>query len=72
MNSQERVLSIFINLLHGQKLKKKELEEEFGVSGKSIQRDMEIIDKVIDKKLTENLGNMNYYLLIMPKLKTRL
>ncbi|MFW5458608.1 hypothetical protein [Streptococcus hyovaginalis] len=22
---------------------------------------MEIIDKVIDKKLTENLGNMNYY-----------
>ncbi|WP_029691143.1 helix-turn-helix transcriptional regulator [Streptococcus hyovaginalis] len=61
MNSQERVLSIFINLLHGQKLKKKELEEEFGVSGKSIQRDMEIIDKVIDKKLTENLGNMNYY-----------
>ncbi len=40
MNSQERLLTIFLRLQAGKKLSKVKLSKEFGVDPKSIQRDI--------------------------------
>lgn len=50
VGKNNRVLFLYSRLLEGQKLKKSELAEEFGVSDKSIQRDFESIRDFLDRK----------------------
>lgn len=52
-NKSNRVLFLYSRLLHGRKLRKSELAEEFGVSEKSIQRDLEAIRDFLDRKMVE-------------------
>lgn len=47
MQEQERILTIFIRLQSGEKLSKKELAQEFGVSDKTIQRDLSLLKHFI-------------------------
>lgn len=53
MGKNNRVLFLYSRLLRGQKLKKEELADEFGVSEKSIQRDIEAIRDFLDRKYVE-------------------
>lgn len=48
MNGQERILNIFIQLLNGKTLAKKNLMEEYQVESSSIQRSIKLIEKVLD------------------------
>lgn len=47
MNSQERLLTIFLRLQAGKRLSKANLSEEFGVDPKSIQRDISRLKKIL-------------------------
>lgn len=49
MNGQKRILKIFIQLLNGTTLTKKELMEEYQKQGSTIQRDMAIIEEVLEE-----------------------
>lgn len=53
MGKNNRVLFLYSRLLRGQKLRKEELADEFGVSEKSIQRDIEAIRDFLDRKYVE-------------------
>ena len=50
MNSQQRLLTIFLQLLDGRKVSKKELMEEFGKKESTIQRDIAAIEEVLFDK----------------------
>lgn len=54
IGKNNRVLFLYSRLVQGQKLKKNELAEEFGVSDKSIQRDFEAIRDFLDRKDVED------------------
>lgn len=54
MNSQERLLTIFLMLQAGKKLSKARLATEFGVDPKSIQRDISRLKGILEKN--PNLG----------------
>lgn len=58
VGKNNRVLFLYSRLLEGQKLKKSELAEEFGVSDKSIQRDFESIRDFLDRKGIEEEDRM--------------
>lgn len=58
VGKNNRVLFLYSRLLEGQKLKKGELAEEFGVSDKSIQRDFESIRDFLDRKGIEEEDRM--------------
>ncbi|KAF1298449.1 hypothetical protein BAU15_11885 [Enterococcus sp. JM4C] len=51
MNGQKRILKIFIQLLSGATLTKKELIDTYQKQGSTIQRDMMIIEDVLDENL---------------------
>ena len=50
MNSQERLLTIFLRLQAGKKLSKARLSTEFGVDPKSIQRDISRLKGTLEEK----------------------
>ena len=54
MNSQERLLTIFLRLRAGKKLSKARLSTEFGVDPKSIQRDISRLKGILEEN--PNLG----------------
>lgn len=54
MNSQERLLTIFLRLQAGEKLSKARLSTEFGVDPKSIQRDISRLKGILEEN--RNLG----------------
>ena len=54
MNSQERLLTIFLRLQAGKKLSKGKLSKEFGVDPKSIQRDIRRLKGIFEEN--PNLG----------------
>ena len=54
MNSQERLLTIFLRLQAGKKLSKARLSTEFGVDPKSIQRDISRLKGILEEN--PNLG----------------
>lgn len=54
MNSQERLLTIFLRLQAGKKLSKVKLSKEFGVDSKSIQRDISRLKRILEEN--PNLG----------------
>ena len=54
MNSQERLLTIFLRLQTGKRLLKAKLSEEFGVDPKSIQRDISRLKGILEEN--HNLG----------------
>ena len=54
MNSQERLLTIFLRLQAGKKLSKVKLSKEFGVDPKSIQRDISRLKGILEEN--PNLG----------------
>ena len=54
MNSQERLLTIFLRLQAGKKLSKARLATEFGVDPKSIQRDISRLKGILEEN--HNLG----------------
>lgn len=54
MNSQERLLTIFLRLQAGKKLSKVKLSKEFGVDPKSIQRDISRLKGILEEN--SNLG----------------
>lgn len=58
VGKNNRVLFLYSRLLEGQKLKKGELAEEFGVSEKSVQRDFESIRDFLDRKDIEEEDRM--------------
>lgn len=58
MNAPERVLTIFLRLLNGEKLVKKNLIDEYGKQDRSIQRDISIIEEVL-KKYDDEFGILN-------------
>ena len=68
MNSQERLLTIFLYLQSGKKLSKIQLAEEFSVSPKTIQRDISILKFVLEEqhssvsKIEFNANDNTYYL----------
>lgn len=49
MNGQKRILKMFIQLLNGSVLTKKELMETYQKKGSTIQRDMAIIEEVLEE-----------------------
>lgn len=51
MNGQQRLLMIFIRLLSGRKITKRELTEEFGKKESTIQRDIAIIEDVLSEDI---------------------
>lgn len=51
MNSQQRMLTIFLRLLSGKKITKRELMEEFNKKGSTIQRDIGYIEEVLLNKV---------------------
>ena len=53
IGKSNRVLFLYSRLMHGQMLRKDELAAEFGVSEKSIQRDLEAIRDFLDRKMAE-------------------
>ena len=53
VGKSSRVLSLYSRLLNGQMLRKNELAGEFGVSEKSIQRDLEAVRDFLDQKAAE-------------------
>lgn len=64
MNGQKRILKIFIQLLNGETLTKKELMEKYGKQGSSIQRDIKIIEEVLEENNNSamcmtNLGTLS-------------
>ena len=54
MNSQERILTIFLRLQAGKRLSKAKLSEEFGVDPKSIQRDISRLKKILGELTFSN------------------
>ncbi len=54
MNSQERLLTIFLRLQAGKRLSKTKLSEEFGVDPKSIQRDISKLKKILVEQTFSN------------------
>ena len=50
MNSQERLLTIFLRLQAGERLSKARLSTEFGVDPKSIQRDISRLKGTLEEK----------------------
>ena len=62
IDKNNRVLLLYSKLLKGQILKKNELAEQFHVSEKSIQRDLESIRDFLDRQATEGgYGNQLIY-----------
>ena len=55
-NKSLRMLEIYSRLMDGQYLKKGELANEFGVDGKSIQRDIEDIRSFLNNNILEDYG----------------
>lgn len=53
MNSQKRILHIFLQLLSGKKLIKKDLMEKYGKQSSTIQRDMSAIQETINLTLED-------------------
>ena len=51
MNSQQRMLTIFLHLLNGKKITKRELMEEFDKKESTIQRDIGYIEEVLLNKV---------------------
>ena len=49
MNSQERLLTIFLRLQAGERLSKARLSTEFGVDPKSIQRDISRLKGILEE-----------------------
>lgn len=54
MNSQERLLTIFLRLQAGKRLSKANLSEEFGVDPKSIQRDISKLKRILGDQMFSN------------------
>lgn len=54
MNSQERLLTIFLRLQAGKRLSKANLSEEFGVDPKSIQRDISKLKRILEEQSFSN------------------
>lgn len=54
MNSQERLLTIFLRLQAGKRLSKANLSEEFGVDPKSIQRDISKLKRILEEQPFSN------------------
>ena len=54
MNSQERLLTIFLRLQAGKRLSKINLSEEFGVDPKSIQRDISRLKRILGEQISLN------------------
>ena len=54
MNSQERLLTIFLRLQAGKRLSKAKLSEEFGVVPKSIQRDISRLKRILGEQIFLN------------------
>ena len=62
IGKSNRVLFLYSRLMHGQMLRKDELAAEFGVSEKSIQRDLEAIRDFLDRRVAqEGFGSMLVY-----------
>ena len=55
MNSQERLLTIFLRLQAGERLSKARLSTEFGVDPKSIQRDISRLKGTLEEKISFRL-----------------
>ncbi|KAF1298435.1 hypothetical protein BAU15_11800 [Enterococcus sp. JM4C] len=56
MNGQMRILRIFIQLLNGETLYKKDLIEEYQKKGSTIQRDMTVIEEALEENLRTSLN----------------
>lgn len=61
MNSQKRVLTIFMRLLNGEKLSKKDLMADYGKDGNTIQRDIRVIQDLLDENTYSDIdyGHLN-------------
>ena len=53
LSKNDRVLFLYSRLLQGQKLRKEEIAERFGISDKSVQRDIEDIRGFLDRMFVE-------------------
>ena len=54
MNSQERLMTIFLRLQSGKRLSKAQLTREFSVNPKTIQRDISILRRIIEEQHLSN------------------
>ena len=54
MNSQERLITIFLRLQSGKRLSKAQLTREFFVNPKTIQRDMSTLRRIIEEQHLSN------------------
>ena len=54
MNSQERLITIFLRLQYGKRLSKTQLTREFSVNPKTIQRDISTLRRIIEEQLLSN------------------
>lgn len=61
MNSKKRILELFVALLSGKMLTKTELMQQYKKDGSTIQRDMTLIEEVIDEHQNDaiTLGKLN-------------
>lgn len=58
MNSQKRILKIFLRMLNGEVLTKKNLMADYQKDANTIQRDMRLIEDVLDEEKVDN-GNFS-------------
>ena len=54
MNSQERLITIFLRLQSGKRLSKAQLTSEFSVNPKTIQRDISTLRRIIEEQHLSN------------------
>ena len=54
MNSQERLITIFLRLQYGKRLSKTQLTREFSVNPKTIQRDISTLRRIIEEQHLSN------------------
>ena len=54
MNSQERLITIFLRLQSGKRLSKAQLTREFSVNPKTIQRDISTLRRIIEEQHLSN------------------
>ena len=54
MNSQERLITIFLRLQYGKRLSKTQLTREFSVNPKTIQRDISTLRRIIEEQHHSN------------------
>ena len=54
MNSQERLITIFLRLQYGKRLSKAQLTREFSVNPKTIQRDISTLRRIIEEQHLSN------------------